>query len=59
MDINTINGVIRALFPAIVAYLVGAGYIPAADYGPLLAGLTAVIAAVWSIKSKKPAASAS
>lgn len=55
MDINTINGVIRALFPAIVAYLVGAGYIPAADYGPLLAGLTAVIAAAWSIWSKKPA----
>lgn len=57
MDSNTINGVIRAVFPAVIAYLVGKGTIPAADYGPLLAGLTAVLAAVWSIWSKKaPAA---
>lgn len=57
MDVNLINGVIRAVFPAVVAYLVGKGTIPAADYGPLLAGVTAIVAAVWSIWSnKKPAA---
>lgn len=57
MDVNTINGVIRAVVPAIIAYLVGKGTIPAADYGPLLAGLTATVAAVWSVRSKKPSAS--
>lgn len=57
MDSNIINGVIRAVAPAVIAYLVGKGTIPAADYGPLLAGVTAVVAAAWSIWSnKKPAA---
>lgn len=59
MDSNVINGVIRAVVPAVIAYLVGKGTIPAADYGPLLAGLTATIAAVWSIWSKKPPAAPS
>ena len=57
MDLNLINGEIRAVVPAIIAYLVGKGAIPAADYGPLLAGLTATVAAVWSITSKRPSAS--
>jgi hypothetical protein len=55
MDVNTINGVLRAVIPAIIAYLVGKGTIPAADYGPLIAGVVATVAAVWSIWSKKPA----
>ena len=58
MDVNTINGIIRAVVPAIVAYLVGRGVIPAADYGGVIAAATALIAAVWSVKSKQtPAAS--
>lgn len=57
MDINTINGVLRAVIPAIIAYLVGKGTIPAADYGPLIAGIVATVAGVWSIfTNKKPAA---
>lgn len=54
MDSNIINGVVRAVFPAVIAYCVGKGYIPASDYGPLLAGVTATIAAAWSIWSNKP-----
>jgi hypothetical protein len=56
MDVNLINGVLRAVVPAVVAYLVGKGTIPAADYGPLLAGITATVAAAWSIFSNKPKA---
>ena len=56
MDVNLINGVLRAVVPAIIAYLVGKGTIPAADYGPLLAGLTATVAAAWSVWSKKKSA---
>jgi hypothetical protein len=57
MDVNLINGVLRAVVPAIIAYLVGKGTIPAADYGPLLAGVIATVSAGWSIFSnKKPKA---
>ena len=53
------GGVFRSVAPAVLAYLVGKGVIPAADYGPLLAGLGAVAAAAWSIwVKKKTAASA-
>lgn len=52
------GGVFRAVAPAAIAYLVGAGIIPAADYGPLLVGLAAVSSAAWSIWVKKKAAAA-
>jgi hypothetical protein len=51
MDSNIINGIIRAIGPAIVAFLVGKGIIPAGDYAAVFAGLTAIVAAVWSVKS--------
>lgn len=53
MDINIINGVIRAAAPALVAYLAGRGIIPAGDYAAVIASVTALIAAVWSVKSNK------
>lgn len=53
MDINIINGVIRAVGPAVVMYLVGKGVIPAGDYGEVFGAVTMLIAAVWSIKSNK------
>ena len=56
MDINIINGVIRAVAPALVAYLAGKGIIPAADYSGVIAAAVALIMAGWSIKSNKPAA---
>lgn len=56
MDINIINGVIRAVAPALVAYLAGKGIIPAADYSGVIAAVVALIMAGWSIKSNKPAA---
>ena len=53
MDGNIINGVLRAVVPAVVAYLVGRGVIPAGDYGEVIAGLAAVAAAIWSVISNK------
>lgn len=55
MDISIVNGVIRAVAPAVVAYLVGKGVIPVADYGELIAAVTALTAAAWSVASKKKA----
>lgn len=57
MDYNVIAGVLRAVLPAAFAYAVGAGWIPAGDYGSLTAALVAVGASIWSIKSNIPAKS--
>ena len=51
MDVNIINGVVRALGPALVAYLAGKGILPAGDYSAVWAALAGLIGAVWSIKS--------
>lgn len=52
MDINTINGVLRAVIPAGVAYLVGRGIIPASTSAPdITAAFITIIAALWSIKT--------
>lgn len=51
MNSDMIGGIIRALGPAVVAYLVGKGVIPTGDYSAIFAGLTALVAAVWSVKT--------
>jgi hypothetical protein len=56
MDINIIGGVIRAVAPALIAYLAGKGILPAADYSGVIAAVIALIAAGWSVKTNKPAA---
>ena len=53
MDINIVNGVIRAVAPALVAYLAGKGILPAADYSGVVAAICALVAAGWSIKTNK------
>lgn len=56
MDLNSINGVLRALVPAALAFFVGKGWIAAGTVGDITAAVIAIAAAVWSIKSNKPAA---
>lgn len=53
MDLNTINGVVRAIVPAIAAYAVGKGWIGAGAVGDITAAAVAIVAALWSIKSNK------
>ena len=54
MDINTINGVLRAVVPAICAYAVGKGWIAAGTVGDISTAVLAIAAAVWSVISNKP-----
>lgn len=54
MDLNTINGVIRALVPAFCAYAVGRGWISNSSVADITAALIAVAAAGWSIKTNAP-----
>ncbi len=55
MDLNTLNGVIRAVAPAILAYAVGKGWLPAGAVADITAAIVAIAAAVWSIRSNKTA----
>lgn len=55
MDLNSINGVLRALIPALLAYFVGKGYIAAGAVGDITTAAVAVAAAVWSVKTNKAA----
>ncbi len=53
MDINTINGVVRAVLPAILAYAVGKGWLTQSQVADVTAAIVTLIAAGWSIQSNK------
>ena len=55
MDMNTINGILRAIVPAVVAYLVGKGYPPQMIATDVSAAILALAAAGWSVKTNHPA----
>ena len=58
MDMNSLNGIIRALVPAVLAYAVGKGWISSSSVGDITAGVVAIAAAVWSVISNRPGKSA-
>ena len=49
MNLNVINGIIRALVPTALAYAVGKGWITNDQVGLIITALTAVAAAGWSV----------
>lgn len=51
MDMNVINGVIRALLPPIIAFLVAKGTLPVGAYDAVITGIVSLLSAIWSIKS--------
>lgn len=53
MNSDMIGGVLRAVIPAVIAYLVGAGTIPAGDYTEEIAAVVTLAATVWSIISNR------
>lgn len=52
--LNTINGVVRAVVPAALAYAVAKGWISSSSVADITAAFVAVAAAIWSILSNKP-----
>jgi hypothetical protein len=52
---NVVNGVLRSLVPALVAYLVGKGYLTESSAAGVGAALVALISAGWSVKSNTTA----
>ncbi len=53
MDWNTINGVLRAVIPAALAFAVAKGWLAQAQVNDLTAALITIAAAAWSIHSNK------
>ena len=49
MDLNVINGVIRAIGPAVLGYAVGKGWIPQSSVSDIITILTTLAAAIWSV----------
>lgn len=56
MDLNSINGILRAVVPAVLAYAVGKGWISSSSVADITAGVVAVAAAIWSVITNKPTA---
>ena len=53
MNADMIGGIIRALVPPVIAYLVGKGTLPAGDYGAVVTGFVAFVTAVWSVRTNE------
>lgn len=58
MDTNVINGVLRAVLPAALAYAVGKGWITSSQVGDITTAVITLAAAAWSVatnlETKKP-----
>ena len=54
MDSNQLNGIIRAVVPALLAFAVGDGLITQDTATQIAAAAVAVAAAVWSWYTNKP-----
>jgi hypothetical protein len=50
---DMIGGIIRALLPTLIAYLIGAGILPIGDYSGVVAASVALATAAWSIKTNQ------
>lgn len=53
MNSDMIGGIVRALFPPAIAYLVGKGILPTGDYGAVATGIVSLITAIWSVHSNQ------
>jgi hypothetical protein len=53
MNQDQIGGIVRAVVPSLVTYLVAKGIVPAGSADALIAAAVAIAAAGWSIVSNK------
>src|ERR1051326_1432031 len=51
MDWNVINGILRAVVPAVLAYAVGKGWVTQSQAGDITAAVITLAAAGWSVKT--------
>ena len=48
---NTINGILRAVVPAVLAYVAGKGYITQSAAAEIGAAIITIAAGIWSVTS--------
>ena len=53
MNTDMLGGIIRAIFPPIIAFGIGKGLLPSGDYGGAVTGLIGLITALWSIHTNQ------
>lgn len=53
MNSDMIGGIVRAIFPPAIAYLVGKGILPAGEYGAVATGFISLLTALWSVHTNK------
>lgn len=58
MDWNIVNGILRAIVPAGLAYAVGKGWITQSQVGDITTAVITLAAAGWSVKTNMGAKSA-
>ena len=53
MTLNQLNGILRAILPAALAYAVGKGWVGEGQAADITTAVLAIAAAVWSFTSNK------
>jgi hypothetical protein len=53
MNSDMLGGIIRAIFPTVIAFLVGRGTLPAGDYGAVVTAVVSLVTAAWSIHTNQ------
>jgi len=53
MNQDQIGGIVRAVVPPLVTYLVAKGIVPAGSVDALISAVVAVAAAIWSVASNR------
>ena len=53
MNPNMFGGIIRAIVPPALSFLIGRGILPAGDYSAVITAALALGTAVWSIHTNK------
>ena len=53
MNTDMLGGIIRAIFPPVIAFLIGKGTLPAGDYGSVVTAFVSLVTAGWSIHSNQ------
>ena len=53
MNPNMLGGIVRAIVPPVLSFLIGKGIIPAGDYSTVITAALSLGTAVWSIHTNR------
>jgi hypothetical protein len=53
MNPNMLGGIVRAIVPPVLSFLIGRGVIPAGDYSGIITAALSLATAVWSVQTNR------